>query len=271
MLNRVSYGDDILKDAKSSTVKALFIRWKTLAQLKNLTLSDFLEAGSKHLERCVVLLILGDDYSFVYQGAEYREAIGADIGGKFISEIDTRVARDMRKVYDQVRETGMPVRLIFASESATFAIGWERLIIPIVIGGEVRMLLTYSEPLNTANDVHRYLFDSSPHMLIVALPISNYENEIVDADIISINPAAVHFFRTERFSERPIALRGLGPWFDQDAIWRILTGATETGHREHVLDGDGGERGYRCIVVKLDYLLLFRIFPLDAPERFNVD
>ena len=167
---------------KSSTVKALFIRWKTLAQLKNLTLSDFLEAGSKHLERCVVLLILGDDYSFVYQGAEYREAIGADIGGKFISEIDTRVARDMRKVYDQVRETGMPVRLIFASESATFAIGWERLIIPIVIGGEVRMLLTYSEPLNTANDVHRYLFDSSPHMLIVALPISNYENEIVDAD-----------------------------------------------------------------------------------------
>ena len=65
MLNRVSYGDDILKDAKSSTVKALFIRWKTLAQLKNLTLSDFLEAGSKV---CYLTLCEGGRKSGVGQG-----------------------------------------------------------------------------------------------------------------------------------------------------------------------------------------------------------
>ena len=123
MLNRVTYGDDILTEAKSSTVKALFIKWKTLSQLKQLTLSDFFETGSKNLDRFVVLLSVGNDYAFVYQGAEYREAIGIDLSGRFISQVDTRVAHDMRTVYDQVRETGIPVRLIFASEAVQYAIG----------------------------------------------------------------------------------------------------------------------------------------------------
>ena len=47
MLNRVIYGDDILAQAKSLAIKALYIKWKTLSQLKRLTLTDFLEGDEK--------------------------------------------------------------------------------------------------------------------------------------------------------------------------------------------------------------------------------
>ena len=39
MLNRVIYGYDILAQAKSLAIKALYIKWKTLSQLKRLTLT----------------------------------------------------------------------------------------------------------------------------------------------------------------------------------------------------------------------------------------
>ena len=47
MLNRVICGNDILAHAKSLAIKALYIKWKPLSQLKRLTLTDFLESDEK--------------------------------------------------------------------------------------------------------------------------------------------------------------------------------------------------------------------------------
>jgi hypothetical protein len=266
MLNRIIYGDDILAQAKSLAIKALYIKWKTLSQLKRLTLTDFFEGDDKARGNFIVMLATGDDYAVIYHGAEYRKALGRDLSGKLISESDTRVSRAMRQIYDQVREMGIPVRLIYASDTTQFAVGWERVILPIKLAGEVRLLISYSEPLNTAGDIHNFLFENSPHMLIVALPIADYEEEIVDADIIQANPTAARFFNTERFTESPIRLRQLAPWFDDDDTWRMLTARTDGVERDHTLVGPIPEQIYKCVIVKLDYLLVFRIYLIDAPE-----
>src|ERR1700704_2938058 len=102
MLNRVVYGDDILAQAKSLTIKALYIKWKTLSQIKRLTLTDFLENDDKVSRRLVVLLIAGDDYACIYQGAEHRLALGRNLSGNLLSNFDNRVVRELRSIYDQV-------------------------------------------------------------------------------------------------------------------------------------------------------------------------
>ena len=43
MLNRVICGNDILAYAKSLAIKALYIKWKPLSQLKRLSLTDFVD------------------------------------------------------------------------------------------------------------------------------------------------------------------------------------------------------------------------------------
>jgi PAS domain-containing protein len=161
---------------------------------------------------------------------------------------------------------GIPVRLIFASDGTQYAVGWERLILPLKLAGEVRILISYSEALNTAGDIHNFLFENSPHMLIVALPVVDYEGEIADADIIQINPTAGRFFNIERFTELPIRLRNLSPWFDDGDTWRMVTARTDAIERDHTLVGATSGQIFKCVNVKLDYLLVFRIYLIDAPE-----
>jgi len=271
MLNRVIYGDDILVQAKSLIVKALYIKWKTLSQLKRLTLTDFLEGDEKIPRNCLIMLHIDkDDYAVVHHGSEHRKAVGIDLSGVVISQVDTRVAREMRPIYDQVREMGMPVRLVYAAEGPKVAAGWERIILPLRIAGEVRILIAYSEALTLASDVHEFLFEQSPHMVIVALPISNFDEDIVDADILQINPVAARFFNVASRTEFPIRLRQLRPWFDDDETWRMLT--TCSGRlRECALVGPGGNQGFRCLTGKLEHLLLFRIQLVGAPEMVTIE
>jgi hypothetical protein len=271
MLNRVSYGEDILANAKSSAVKALYIKWKTLSQLKTVTLTDFFETNSKYQDKFIVLLCTQNDYFYAYFGATHRDTMGHDLSGKLLSQIDSRIGLEIRQIYDQVCETGMPVRLILATEAVTYATGWERLILPITVAGEVRMLLIFSDALNSAIDIHNYLFQSSPHMLIEALPIWNYDGEVVDADILKLNPPASSFFEAERFREHPIRLRQFSPWFDDDHTWRMLTEQTETEGCERVLHEGRSGKAFKFIIVKLDYLMLFRIYPLPASEVVTLD
>src|SRR5262245_59556544 len=266
MLNRVIYGDDILAQAKSLAVKALYIKWKTLSQLKRLTLTDFLENDEKIAGRILVLLSLGDDYVVIYHGAEHRRALGQDLSGKLMSEAATRARRGMKEIYDQVRAMGISVRIIFASDGANLAVGWERIVLPVRVAGDVRILVSYSEALSSAGDVHRFLFENSPHMLIVALPISTHDDEIVDADIIEANPTAVRFFDLERFTEWPVRLRQLAPWFDDDDTWGLITAKTGTIELEHILPGPSRGQDFKCTIVNLDYLLVIRLYLIDMPE-----
>jgi hypothetical protein len=271
MLNRIIYGDDILAQAKSLTVKALYIKWKTLSQLKRLTLTDFLESDSRVCGNFLIMLSTeGGDYAAIYHGAEHRKALGYDLSGQLVSEANTHIGKEIRPIYDQVREIGIPVRIIYASDSADFAAGWERIILPIKVGEDVRILISYSEPLNSAKDVHKFLFENSPHMLIVALPLAGYDEDIVDADIIEINPVAAKFFGAGRFTEFPIRLRQLTPWFNDDDTWRLLT-AKSSRSRECTLPRCDTGQTFKCVFVKLDHLMVFRMYLIDAPEMVTID
>jgi hypothetical protein len=163
MLNRIIYGDDIPAHAKSLAIKALYIKWKTLSQLKRLTLTDFLESDEKVSGNFLIILHTGnDDYAVIYHGAEHRKAFGQDLSGQVLSQAAGRIGRDVRPIYDQVRESGTPVRIIYASEGTQTAAGWERIILPLKIAGEIRILVCYSEALTLASEVHGFLFDNSP-------------------------------------------------------------------------------------------------------------
>lgn len=271
MLNRLSYGDDILADAKSAAIKALYIKWKTLSQLKRVTLTDFLDGRGRTPDRYLALLSVGDDYMYVYHGIDYREAVGFDLSGRMMSEIDKRVVREMKAVYDQVRETRIPVRVVYVSDTETAALGMERLILPLRCPDDTRMLLTYSDTLNSAVDIHHYLFETSPHMLIVAMPITDYDGRVVDADIIAANPTAQRFFATERFTEKPIQLRQLSPWFGDDDTWRLLTRTAVAEQHACTLTMPDTGAALHCIVVRLEYLMLVRIFPLQTTDVVTID
>ena len=63
-----------------------------------------------------------------------------------------------------------------------------------------------------------------------------------------------------------VRLRQLSPWFDDDDTWRLLTAKTGVIEREHILSGPGRGQDFKCTVVKLDYLLVIRLYLIDVPE-----
>jgi PAS domain-containing protein len=270
MLNRIIYGDDIFAHAKSLAIKALYIKWKTLSQLKRLTLTDFLDSDEKVSSNFLIMLHTGnDDYAVIYHGSEHRKAFGQDLSGQVLSQASGRIGRDVRPIYDQVRESGIPVRIIYASEGTQAAAGWERIILPLKIAGEIRILVCYSEALTLASEVHGFLFDNSPHMLIVALPISAFD-DVVDADIIQINPTAAQFFGIGPSTDLPVRLRQLKPWFNDDETWQVLT-SKGAGSRGCTLAGRGKDQTFNCLLVQREHLLVFRIYLIDAPEMVTID
>ncbi|MFL6804019.1 MAG: hypothetical protein ACJ8FM_08525 [Xanthobacteraceae bacterium] len=77
MLNRVICGNDILAHAKSLAIKALYIKWKPLSQLKRLTLTDFLESDEKVSSNFLAILHTGsDDCAVISHRAEHRKSLG---------------------------------------------------------------------------------------------------------------------------------------------------------------------------------------------------
>ena len=46
----------------------------------------------------------------------------------------------------------------------------------------------------------------------------------------------------------------------------MLTAKTDAVERDHTLVGTAPGQIFKCAIVKLDYLLVFRIYLIDAPE-----
>src|SRR5690606_8867129 len=146
------------------------VKWRTLSQLRNVTLTDLFEGGTKNAGQFTIMLVVEDNYYYIYQGANYRQMVGFNLDGTFITDRHSRVSREMRDIFDQVRDTGIPIYFIYASEMVGQALAFERIVIPITVAGEVRLLLAFSEPINSTLEVHDYLFGTAPNMLIAALP-----------------------------------------------------------------------------------------------------
>jgi hypothetical protein len=79
MLNRVICGNDILAHAKSLAIKALYIKWKPLSQLKRLTLTDFLESDEKVSSNFLGMLHTGATTAPSFSPSRAPEGIGARI------------------------------------------------------------------------------------------------------------------------------------------------------------------------------------------------
>ena len=118
--------------------------------------------------------------------------------------------------------------------------------------------------------MHDYLFESSPHLLVVAMPIA-YRGEIVDADVLQLNPMATQFFGAASLTERPIRLRALSPWFDDDATWSTMTGTSDMIQREHLVVDPRSGSTFKSIVVRLEHMLLVRLFLVEAAEMATID
>ena len=77
MLNRVICGNDILAHAKSLAIKALYIKWKPLSQLKRLTLTRVPGQRRESVEQRPRYAAFGsDDCAVISHRAEHGKAFG---------------------------------------------------------------------------------------------------------------------------------------------------------------------------------------------------
>ena len=270
MLSRVSHGDDILAHARSPGVKGLYTKWRTLAQTKRLTLTEFLEVGPKSADRFTVLQKVGDDFYFTYHGAGFRETLGYDLSGKYLTEIGTGLAREMQALYGGVCRSGQPAHAIFAAEAAKkYALVWERLVLPLTVRGETSLLLVHSEVVNSTFDIYEYMFLTAPTLVIGALPILAADGTVTDAAVVMSNPAAEDFFHIAPAAAP--TLRGLEPWFADDAVWRMLIDQPHAEARERVIAEQHQGRTFRIVVNHLGAVMLFRILDATGGERVVID
>jgi PAS domain-containing protein len=224
-LNRVDYGDDIPGKARSAAVKALYARWKMLSQLNRLTLTEFLDQPPEQTSRFLLVMRSGDDWLFLHQGRAFRQDLGIDLAGRTVRDLANPVADRMGLLFEQASETGIPIRIVYASLARNAALAWERLILPLPTREPGKpLLLVYSEPVNTVMEVYEHLFTHSSDILIAALPVLAPDGTPVDADVVYWNPRAEAMLTPPAGAKSPYRLRSLTPWFSNDAIFRVLVG-----------------------------------------------
>jgi hypothetical protein len=272
MPNRVEYGDDIQKEAKSTTVRALYARWKMLTQLGRLTLSEFMDRPREQTDRYLLVMRSANEWLFVHQGSAFRADLGVDLAGKTVREIENPVADRMGSLFDQVADTGIPVRIVYASLSRNSNLVWERLILPIPTREPDRpLLLVYSEPINSILEVYHHLFTLSPDVLVAAFPALSPDGRVIDASLVFANARAEQVLVIAPDSKSPHALRGIGPWFNQPAIWDGLLGGAPGDRSSRSIDVEFAGVSWHIVATWLDQIILITARPGRAPDLTFLD
>ena len=178
-------------------MRFLLTKWTTLAGMSKLALQTITDSTNFNIaDNSAYMVSAGDDFFFMHMGKAVQAAIGENLTGRLLSEVNDTVARDLLEAYREAAARQQPVFMRFTSSIAQNALVWQRLVLPIPVPRLGTILVCHTEVLSHHHTVFELLFKTARHPGLVTYPIFNNARELDDGWVLLMNDAARAAFST---------------------------------------------------------------------------
>jgi PAS domain-containing protein len=191
MAIEVFNGTSIPRELTTAAMEFLWAKWRTLRETNELTLARLTEESRFDLRpNSTTMISVGDDFAYMYVGAAIQDATGRALAGTLLSHSDNPIRREFAEVYRQVARRVSPAFIRFTGTRSQSGQIWQRLVLPIPIGGDATVLMIYSELISHQTEVYEHLFRTAPDAMVIACPITNDVGHTTDGWVLMMNDRA---------------------------------------------------------------------------------
>lgn len=193
MINELSTSDiEVrLRSPETNYILGLFRRERgagrdaTIAMLT----AEIMKAYGPHL--VVLEQTEGDEFRFLYAGATIPDDQGKPVTGKLTSEVNPDTAKFYTLGCLEAGSCNDAVSINHMATQSARVHRWECLFMPMADSHSARMFVALCIPRDYKHDFLLGLLDAGPDAMVVATPVRDSHNEIVDATIIMANRRAL--------------------------------------------------------------------------------
>lgn len=191
MALEVTFGASIPRELTTPAMEYLWVKWKTLRATNSLNLQRLTEESSHSLRPNIAYMISsGDTFAYLYVGEAVVGSHGNANAGNLVSEVSGARVADFLQVYHKVARTMSPAFVRFTGESLASGQLWIRIVLPIQISENSKMLVCYSEVVSHQIEVYEHLFRTAPDAMVIACIISNDAGHAIDGWVTMMNDRA---------------------------------------------------------------------------------
>jgi diguanylate cyclase (GGDEF)-like protein len=133
----------------------------------------------------------GGGWLYSHYGAGIAAAAGIDMTGKLLSAFEGPVGAFFKLVYERARDERRPLYTIHRALIARAVHTWERLVMPLDFGAGEIGFLVYNRPRVFQHDFLSAMLDVLPDPIMALRAIRSPEGEVVEAELLSANGAAL--------------------------------------------------------------------------------
>ena len=153
--------------------------------------ADVMRVYGPHL--VVLEQISDEEFAFLYAGATVPDHHGSSIASKTTQQIAPATAELFRLGCMEANSANDAVCINHMSGPLARVHRWECLFLPMEDKQHTRMFVALCQPREFKDDFLRAIADSAPDASIVAVPVRDSYNEVIDATIILANKRAAEF------------------------------------------------------------------------------
>ena len=141
----------------------------------------------KHAANLLFLASEGDDFRYLFYGADNHRHLAVDMAGRMVSEIDGEVGEFLMSTYREVAARKMPLYTVHYSNRAESVLTWERLILPLREPDGSVALLAYNVPLESRHALLDAVLNSTNDGIVALRPSRDYDQNIKGWIVLAAN------------------------------------------------------------------------------------
>ncbi len=251
------YQRDIAAVAKAREIGRLLDRWYETRNCDDLPeLAQFDTAALQDFADNLMIVRKTDNGMFqIAQAAAHVEGlVKRRLGGCYISDIGPNVGPYLTSVLEQALHSEEPIYSMHRSEFVVTIQTWELLALPVRRAAKDIDLFVYAYPLQFHHEFLEAVLDANPDGVVSIRAVRDEDGSIIDAIILSANPAAARLLAIPRETLLGGRLSKLVPDLVESRRWDTYRTVIETGQSAYyevkrVVSGAG--RTFRAGLTRL--------------------
>jgi hypothetical protein len=199
----------------------------------------------------MLLLQLGSDFIYVFQGSESIRKYARTFRGATLSKIQGNLTNKMLNMYNSCIREATPSYAQFNADFSTQHVCWERLSLPLTSGGPdgARFVLAYSFPLDDKLEILTSVFERSPIGMIAAAAVVGENKPLADARVTLINSRARDLLKLKTSAVAVHTVQDLRQWIRDVAGWTQLTETQSDTTKRQTIRYEERESGRKFMII----------------------
>jgi hypothetical protein len=224
-------------------------------------------AEANMFDQTILSLKIGNDYLVTAQSDSYIAAVGRDMRGSLLSEMNFATANSLRDLYDECLAENQPVYARYISSLSNRNVYWETMMLPLAASERSKpiFVMAYMSLLNEKVDLLRILYDRSPVGIIAAVPIMDGKRTTDDARVLTMNLKAREILRLPEGKGHPHTVGEMIRFLSVALHWTPQSKSAQ-GHSTTIEYADPQGARFLVTLEMINHFILISLAPTVAEE-----